>query len=103
MLPGVTGQNHAGILVTGEAQEFKHLPATNLSGLVHDNQRASNNLPLEQKICDGRWRRKAGFFHIHDLLALWREHDHTPSRLLNLLGQITEDKTFTSASTASKN
>ena len=30
----------------------EHLPAANLSGLVHDNQRAGNHFALEQKICD---------------------------------------------------
>jgi hypothetical protein len=36
------------------------------------------------------------------LLTLRREHNHTSSRLLNLLGQITQDETFTRASATTK-
>ena len=103
MLPRVTRQNHAGIVLAGQTQEFEHLPAANLSGLVHDNQRAGNHFALEQKICDRGWRRKPGLFHVHDLLALRRENDHAPSGQLNRLNEITENKTFTCAGAATEN
>src|SRR5258706_15979210 len=103
MLPGVTRQNHTRILPTGETQEFEHLPSANLAGLVHDNQRAGNKFTFEQKVCERCWRRKPGFFHVHNLLALRCENDHMPASVLNLLNQITENKAFSRASTTSKN
>ena len=78
MLPRVTRQNHAGIVIAGQAQEFEHLPAANLSGLVHDNQRAGNHFALEQKICDRGWRWKPGLFPMST--TCWRCGARTTTR-----------------------
>jgi hypothetical protein len=47
--------------------------------------------------------RQPGLVHFHDLLTLWRENDHAPARLPQLLHQFTQNKTFARACTAAKN
>jgi hypothetical protein len=51
---------------------------------IHDHDRIRGQFTLEQKIGDRRRRRESRAFHVHDLLALWREDNHCFAGLPNL-------------------
>jgi hypothetical protein len=50
MLPGVAGENDAGIPFFGQTEQCQHLPPANLASLIHDDDGRSGNSALVRKL-----------------------------------------------------
>ena len=73
MLVGVAGENHPALVFLHQPEQFQHLLAADLPGLVHHDHRAARQRTTSQKCADCLCADEPVPLQIHHLLALWGE------------------------------
>ncbi len=94
VLARVTGENDPAAVPFDERQQFQHLFAADLSGLVHQDNRVTSHGTAREKGTDCFGAGEPVSFQVSHLLTLWSEHLNRTALLLERRMHLPEGVTL---------
>ena len=94
MLTGIPRKDESGSIGFHQIEDCLHLPGSDLSGFIDDDDVSLPKVRLEEKFADGFCFMETVTSQVHDLLALWGDHVDISTCLEKLLFNGTQGVAF---------